>query len=89
MGSNAPRISRLSWQRWNLVVTSDPGGSPGGRTRIPCGSHSSTRPIGVGMLTVQDSPWYPTARLFAKPGGHWGGVFDRVCDALISRVAAI
>jgi hypothetical protein len=32
-----------------------------------------------------DSPWYPTMRLFRQErDGDWGGVLERVCDALPS-----
>jgi len=36
------------------------------------------------MLERQDSPWYPTLRLFRQPApGDWAGVFKRMHDALI------
>jgi hypothetical protein len=35
------------------------------------------------MLGREDSPWYPTMRLFRQQGpGHWTGVFSRVAAAL-------
>ena len=35
------------------------------------------------LLEREDSPWYPTMRLFRQPGrGDWGAVFDRVKDEL-------
>jgi hypothetical protein len=35
------------------------------------------------LLDRDDSPWYPTARLFRQPRpGDWGGVIRRVCEAL-------
>ncbi len=35
------------------------------------------------MLDREDSPWYPTARLFRqKTAGDWNGVIDRVVDEL-------
>jgi len=35
------------------------------------------------LLERQDSPWYPTARLFRQPEpGDWGSVIARVADAL-------
>jgi Tfp pilus assembly protein PilF len=39
------------------------------------------------MLEREDSPWYPTARLFrqAKPG-DWEPVLDRICAALTARL---
>lgn len=35
-----------------------------------------------------DSPWYPTARLFRQDGGDWAGVFARMAEALSPIVAA-
>jgi hypothetical protein len=36
------------------------------------------------MLDREDSPWYPTARLFRQTRpGDWPGVFDRVGAALV------
>jgi hypothetical protein len=36
-----------------------------------------------------DSPWYPTMRLFRQPRpGAWDEVIARVCAALRSRIAA-
>ncbi|MBD1827796.1 tetratricopeptide repeat protein [Microcoleus vaginatus GB1-A2] len=38
------------------------------------------------MLEREDSPWYPTARLFRQQTpGDWVGVFDRVKTALLER----
>jgi ADP-heptose:LPS heptosyltransferase len=38
------------------------------------------------LLERQDSPWYPTMRLFRqKRHGGWGEVFDRVSEALEPR----
>ena len=35
------------------------------------------------MMNREDSPWYPTARLFRQTErGDWAGVMDRVCRAL-------
>jgi len=35
------------------------------------------------MLDRDDSPWYPTMRLFRQTSaGDWAGVFDRVADEL-------
>ena len=36
------------------------------------------------MLDREDSPWYPTARLFRQPTlGDWDSVIGRVRDALL------
>jgi hypothetical protein len=38
------------------------------------------------MLNRDDSPWYPTMRLFRQPShGDWISVIDRVCDALMKE----
>jgi ADP-heptose:LPS heptosyltransferase len=35
------------------------------------------------MLQREDSPWYPTMRLFRQPSrGDWNSVIERVADAL-------
>jgi ADP-heptose:LPS heptosyltransferase len=37
------------------------------------------------MLDREDSPWYPTARLFRQPRiGDWDGVLARIRDALVA-----
>jgi hypothetical protein len=41
------------------------------------------------MLGREDSPWYPTARLFGQTRpGDWDGVFSRMVEALSERLAA-
>ncbi|MBE9092642.1 tetratricopeptide repeat protein [Tychonema sp. LEGE 07203] len=41
------------------------------------------------LLEREDSPWYPTARLFRQPSrGDWEGVFDRVVQSLCRLVEA-
>ena len=38
------------------------------------------------LLGREDSPWYPTMRLFRqKEPGDWDGVFDRLVAALVSE----
>ncbi|HEX9193380.1 MAG TPA: glycosyltransferase family 9 protein, partial [Burkholderiales bacterium] len=38
------------------------------------------------MLDREDSPWYPTMRIFTQPrGGNWNGVLADVASALRSR----
>ncbi|WP_305728651.1 glycosyltransferase family 9 protein, partial [Burkholderia ubonensis] len=39
------------------------------------------------LLERDDSPWYPTARLFRQPeGGQWASVVERIRDALPALV---
>src|SRR5262249_31610134 len=41
------------------------------------------------LLEREDSPWYPTARLFRQTKrGHWDPVFDRIAAALAAKVAS-
>jgi tetratricopeptide (TPR) repeat protein len=40
------------------------------------------------MLGREDSPWYPTMRLFRQRAmGHWSGVFERMAEALQPLIA--
>jgi tetratricopeptide (TPR) repeat protein len=41
------------------------------------------------MLGRDDSPWYPTARLFRQTSpGDWEGVFSRMAEALVEKFSA-
>jgi len=41
------------------------------------------------LMSREDSPWYPTMRLFRQTGpGQWEGVFRRIAEALRRRMAA-
>ena len=41
------------------------------------------------MLQREDSPWYPTMRLFRQTAwGDWTGVFERLTGALGQKIAA-
>ena len=41
------------------------------------------------LLDREDSPWYPTMRLFRQPqAGNWTAVFERIAEELRKRVAA-
>jgi ADP-heptose:LPS heptosyltransferase len=40
------------------------------------------------MLERDDSPWYPTARLFRQPGPkEWAGLMSQVVEALVEFCA--
>ncbi len=40
------------------------------------------------LLERDDSPWYPTMRLFRQSrAGNWEAVFDKIANALISRIS--
>jgi len=40
------------------------------------------------LLEREDSPWYPTARLFRQPGiGEWASVIDRLVAAVADQVS--
>jgi tetratricopeptide (TPR) repeat protein len=42
------------------------------------------------LLDREDSPWYPSLRLFRQPrAGDWDGVIARVRDGLVIRAAAV
>jgi tetratricopeptide (TPR) repeat protein len=42
------------------------------------------------LLDREDSPWYPTARLFRQTATRdWAGVVERVRDALVDRIARL
>jgi hypothetical protein len=41
------------------------------------------------LLDREDSPWYPTARLFRQPAiGDWSSVIDRVREELVQQFGA-
>ena len=41
------------------------------------------------LLDREDSPWYPTARLFRQPAiGDWASVIDRVREELVQQFGA-
>ncbi len=42
------------------------------------------------MLDREDSPWYPTARLFRQPAnGDWASVIRRVDEELVRHFGAL
>ena len=39
------------------------------------------------LLDREDSPWYPSARLFRQTArGDWPGVVDKICRALVRHI---
>jgi hypothetical protein len=73
----------------DLVITADTSlahlaGGLGVRTWLPL----STRADWRWLLTREDSPWYPTMRLFRQSQyGEWDDVFERIAAALRDLVA--
>ena len=42
------------------------------------------------MLSVEDSPWYPSATLLRQPrAGNWGGAITKILQKLAVRLAEI
>lgn len=72
----------------DLIITSD--------TAIPHLAGALGVPVWVALPLVpdwrwllerEDSPWYPSMRLFRQTSfGNWGDVFERIADALAERV---
>jgi ADP-heptose:LPS heptosyltransferase len=91
MGSEALQDLAALMATLDLVVTSDTlVAHLAGALGIPVWIALKYAPDWRWMLERENSPWYPTARLFRQTrAGDWGGVFDRVSDALISRLAAL
>jgi len=60
----------------------------GGALGVPLWVLLSQPPDWRWLLDRDDSPWYPTARLFRQPtAGDWSGVLERVRAELIRRFA--
>lgn len=73
----------------DLVVSADTATAHlAGALGVPVWTALTEPPDWRWLLDRDDSPWYPTMRLFrqAKPG-EWSGVFDRIAQALKARVA--
>jgi hypothetical protein len=73
----------------DLVITSDSSlvhlaGALGAPTWLALGHSPDWR----WLLEREDSPWYPTVRLFRQSGaGDWAGVFARIAAELSAVVA--
>jgi tetratricopeptide (TPR) repeat protein len=74
----------------DLVITADTSiahlaGALGANTWVALNVRSDWR----WMLQREDSPWYPTMRLFRQTKfGHWPDVFERIAAALQTAVGA-
>ena len=73
----------------DLVVTADTAtGHLAGALGVPVWVALSTAADWRWLDGRDDSPWYPSARLFRQAkGGAWGPAFDRMAEALAERVA--
>jgi hypothetical protein len=68
----------------DLVITSDTSiAHLAGALGVPTWIVLSFSPDWRWMLEREDSPWYPTVRLFRQhAAGDWAGVFDRIQSSL-------
>jgi Tfp pilus assembly protein PilF len=74
----------------DLVVTSDTAVAHlAGALGVPVWVALAKVPDWRWLLDRDDSPWYPTMRLFRQAtAGEWGWVFRRMAEALRGRLAA-
>jgi ADP-heptose:LPS heptosyltransferase len=74
----------------DLVITSDTAiAHLAGALAIPVWVALSALADWRWMLQREDSPWYPTMRLFRQSRrGYWQEVFERMADELRQRVKA-
>jgi hypothetical protein len=74
----------------DLVITSDTAiAHLAGALGVPVWVALNDVPDWRWLLDREDSPWYPTMRLFrqSRPG-QWADVFERIAEALHRRLAA-
>lgn len=90
MGSEALQDLAALMANLDLVVTSDTlVAHLAGALGIPTWIALKYAPDWRWLLDREDSPWYPTARLFRQTRvGDWDAVFERIREALVSRVGA-
>jgi hypothetical protein len=71
-------------QNLDLVVTADTGiAHLAGALAVPVWVALATVPDWRWLLDREDTPWYPTMRLFRQEtAGDWGPVFGRIAEAL-------
>jgi tetratricopeptide (TPR) repeat protein len=74
----------------DLVITSDSAiAHLAGALGVPVWVALPAVPDWRWLLARQDSPWYPTMRLFRQSrAGDWGGVFARIADELRALAAS-
>jgi tetratricopeptide (TPR) repeat protein len=74
----------------DLVISSDTAiAHLAGGLGVPVWVALSEIPDWRWQLSRDDSPWYPTMRLFRQPDrGDWRGVFEAMAAALTARIAA-
>jgi hypothetical protein len=74
----------------DLVITSDTSiAHLAGALGVPVWVALSHIPDWRWLLEREDSPWYPTMRLFRQTTpGDWPGVFGRIAEAIRQRVPA-
>ena len=73
----------------DLVITSDTAVAHlAGALGVPVWVALPFSPDWRWILDRDDSPWYPTMRLFRqKSPGDWAGLLDKIAAALRERVA--
>lgn len=78
-------------QHLDLIVTSDSAVAHlAGALGVPVWVAPSYVPDWRWLLCREDSPWYPTMRLFRQSAaGDWSGVFARIVEALRSRFPGV
>jgi tetratricopeptide (TPR) repeat protein len=85
-----PELDNDSGAFIDLVITSDTAaahlaGGLGARVWVALGTASEWR----WLLGREDSPWYPTMRLFRQPKpGDWSAVFERMAAELAQLVSS-
>jgi tetratricopeptide (TPR) repeat protein len=90
MGPDALEDLAALMTNLNLVITSDTlVAHLAGALGIPTWIALKHAPDWRWMLEREDSPWYPTARLYRqKRSGDWGGVLAEIRQALLSSVVS-
>ena len=62
---------------------------PGGRVGVPVWVLLPFTPDWRWLVQREDTPWYPTVRLFRqRTRGHWTDVFERVAVEISKVMAA-